>query len=895
MNRTAAASLGVSLVAFVGYGLTLCPTIFVGDSGELAWAAASLGIAHPPGFPLWTLLGRVAVLALPGTPAFSLNLLSALTAAGTAGLLAALLARLTGRVAVSAGVAVAFAFSRNVWPVAVTTEVYALNLLVTVAALAAAFAARDGRPRLFLLAAYLLGLGTANHPFVLLAGPPVALLLLAAPDRAAAARRVPVMLGLFALGLSAYLYLPVRWSAGPEMNWGGIRSLPEIWDHVTRAQYGGLGEASAQTSFALRLRVFVDVLGRGVPWLLGIAAAAGLADLLRRGERLGAAALGGLLLLAGPVTAAVIRYEDTFLDESVVTVFFLPAVLAAFLLAGVGVAAVDRWVAARLAATGRAAAVTSGAVAVLLPVAVHQMNVAACDRSESTAVRVYAEAALEPLPPGARLYMLGDNTTFGLAYFQRVEGMRPDVVLMDRTLNLFVESYGADFPAMSRRERKARRDARELEIAFSEPDVPVFYSEWFDFTDFGGCRLAPRGVVNQLLRPGETAVPHVTQPVTLPPIDRSDFLESHLAGVTLYRQGLALAAEGRTHEALESYRAAAEHGERIAGLLRNLGLAHLELGDLTAAEERFLEAIELEPLNQDAMYNLAVLYSYSGRVAESIRWYERLGAQNPEYPEVYLNWSIELIRAGRLTEAGAVVERALALDPTLGPAVEVRDAVAGGLEIGGEEGVLEAQRVVDPLAVGGTLQLAGRYLERGDVRKAIELYREVAQKSPESVLAAHGLGYGLVRAGQFDEAAVAFRRLLELDPGSADGRNALAFIFAVTGDSLERAEELAEEALELDPRLSAYWYDTLGWVRYRRGRHEEALQALRLSEESLPPDDPSTRAENLYHIGAVLMALGRNDEAADYLARSVRRAKGEYWVPDLEARARELGIEEASL
>ena len=62
MNRTAAASLGVSLVALGGYLSTLCPTIFVGDSGELAWAAASLGIAHPPGFPLWTLLGRVAVL-----------------------------------------------------------------------------------------------------------------------------------------------------------------------------------------------------------------------------------------------------------------------------------------------------------------------------------------------------------------------------------------------------------------------------------------------------------------------------------------------------------------------------------------------------------------------------------------------------------------------------------------------------------------------------------------------------------------------------------------------------------------------------------------------------------------------------------------------------------------
>jgi hypothetical protein len=43
------------------------------------------------------------------------------------------------------------------------------------------------------------------------------------------------------------------------------------------------------------------------------------------------------------------------------------------------------------------------------------------------------------------------------------------------------------------------------------------------------------------------------------------------------------------------------------------------------------------------------------------------------------------------------------------------------------------------------------------------------------------------------------------------------------------------------------------------------------------------------------MALGRNEEAAEYLTKSALRAKDEPWVPDLKARARELGIEEASI
>ncbi|MGH2570005.1 MAG: tetratricopeptide repeat protein, partial [bacterium] len=682
---------------------------------------------------------------------------------------------------------------------------------------------------------------------------------------------------------------------GPDMVWGGIRSVGEIWDHVTRAQYGGLGEASAETSFALRLRVFFGVLGTGVPALLGIAAAIGLGHLLLRRDRMLAAVLGGFLVLAGPVTAAVIRYEDSFLDQTVVVPYFLPAVVASFVLAGLGIGALDRWIGSRLAATGRAAAIITGALAILVPVVVHQANFRACDRSGSTLARVHAEAVLGPLPTGARLYVLGDTATFGIVYFQRVEGMRPDVALMDRTLNLFVESYGEKFAALSRPERKARRDAREVEIAFAEPDVPVFYSEIFDLEGFGGCRLVPWGVLEQLLRPGEAALPYRTEPLALPPVDPSDFLESHLAGVTLYHQGLGLLEEGREEEARRSFHEAAGYGARIAGLLRNLGLAHLDVADYATAEERFLEAIELEPRNQDALYNLATLYAFTGRPQQAIEWYERLVELRPEHPEVYLNWGIELVRAGRLEEARSAAELALGLDDTLAPAIRLRDAASVGLEVGGEEGTLEARRMVDSLAVGGTLELAHRYVQQGENAKATELYREVAQKNPESATAIYGLGWGLIQAGQYEEAAVAFRKILALEPQNADSRNALAFIFAVTGDSLDRAETLAEEALKLAPGLSAYWYDTLGWVRFRRGKHEEALEVLRISESSLPPDDSSTRAENLYHIGAVLMALGRNDEAAEYLTKSVRRAKDEPWVADLKARARELGIEEASI
>ena len=70
---------------FFVYLKTLTPTVYVGDSGELIAAAASLGIPHPPGYPLFVYLGKLFCLIFPfGSIAFRLNLMSAFFAAAAA-------------------------------------------------------------------------------------------------------------------------------------------------------------------------------------------------------------------------------------------------------------------------------------------------------------------------------------------------------------------------------------------------------------------------------------------------------------------------------------------------------------------------------------------------------------------------------------------------------------------------------------------------------------------------------------------------------------------------------------------------------------------------------------------------------------------------------------------
>src|SRR3989449_10721353 len=87
-------ALVVGVAAFAIYALGACPTIYVGDSGELVTAVHLLGIPHPTGYPLYVLLGKLWTLLIPaGSIAWRMSLFSAACAAATCGALYALARR----------------------------------------------------------------------------------------------------------------------------------------------------------------------------------------------------------------------------------------------------------------------------------------------------------------------------------------------------------------------------------------------------------------------------------------------------------------------------------------------------------------------------------------------------------------------------------------------------------------------------------------------------------------------------------------------------------------------------------------------------------------------------------------------------------------------------------
>ena len=71
-------SIGVFLIALYVYIITLAPTVWFIDSGELAAVASTLGIAHPTGYPLFTIVGYIFTkLPISSSEVYNLNVMSA--------------------------------------------------------------------------------------------------------------------------------------------------------------------------------------------------------------------------------------------------------------------------------------------------------------------------------------------------------------------------------------------------------------------------------------------------------------------------------------------------------------------------------------------------------------------------------------------------------------------------------------------------------------------------------------------------------------------------------------------------------------------------------------------------------------------------------------------------
>jgi hypothetical protein len=448
------AVLGLATLAL--YQCTLLPSVGQADTFEFQVVVPRLAVAHPTGYPLYVLLGKLFTLLPVGPAAWRVNLASAVFATAAVLVLYVLLLRLAaprqdlaglGRREAQPGrrtaqttarwlppfvAALAFAFSSTFWSQAVVAEVYTLHNLLVAAilwlVLAGAKSSEILAARRWQATFFLLGLSLTNHLTTALLVPAVALAL--AWDRPwLRPRDWLVAGGLLLLGLSVYLFIPLRW---PALNRGEWMTLREFVTYVTGGQFHA----------ALRLDGWRDpvrwgIVGRMLREPFGWAglglAAVGVAGLAVRRRR--ALALTGVTFLA-----FVLYGLDYYVPD--ISVFLLPAHLILAIWLGAGIATLSSCL-LHLASSamrhfssvighwtlfiGHCSLVISS---VLLPLSLIWLNLPAVDRSHDQGGYAWGRYVLSlPLAPGSAV--LADVAKFApLYYLQQIERVRPDLDLL---------------------------------------------------------------------------------------------------------------------------------------------------------------------------------------------------------------------------------------------------------------------------------------------------------------------------------------------------------------------------------------------------------------------------------------------------------------------------------
>jgi hypothetical protein len=432
--------LGVgSALAFLGpYIPTLYPSVPGGDSGELIVAAYRLGVAHPPGYPLFTLLGKLFTLIPAGSVAWRVNLLTAVLGA----IAAAILARATWKLTRSFGAGLfaggLFAFSPLIWRYAIQAEVFSLNnLIAAILVLLLVSFELERKETTLRWFCFWLGLGLANHHTLLFYGAPIGLwMLYRAPRAALRWPRVLALPALGALGLIPYLYLFVSPARHASTTWGDTSTLSGFFAHLLRKQYGTfqLGTMEEGGSLVERLLAwlaqlpgellwvgpFLALLAVGLPAIGTVSCSSGQ----RRAVAVAAVALTFYLVVFGSLTG--ISLDDPFWYE-VHGRFWQQANLIVCFLAGAALAWLVR-------PTGGRAHVVALAVAVVAVAAQGGLHFRGQDHADDRQVASFAQAVLAQLPPDALLVTKGDLYWNGIRYMQMCEDVRPDVRVLDLEL-----------------------------------------------------------------------------------------------------------------------------------------------------------------------------------------------------------------------------------------------------------------------------------------------------------------------------------------------------------------------------------------------------------------------------------------------------------------------------
>ncbi len=448
----------LGLFIFIIYLITLAPSVMMIDTGELATVQATLGIAHPTGYPLFTVIGWLFLkIPLPVTQIFQSNLLAAIFCAGaiilffkSLGMLfehtfiasipvskekkkkgktisPAVVLSLSGfeKYFVLTSAALFIAFNETFWQQSTSVEVYSLQALLYMIILFAAlkfFFTTTPTLKGYLFLSASVALGFTNHMTTLLFIPGLIYLFFAKTGISKDVIKKILLMALIFIGviLLGYSYLFIRASQNPELNWGNPFNLENFLRHITGKQYQVWMFSSIEDA-KKQLADYVINLPSVFAYLPLIFSAIGLFQLFKLSRKI----FYFLLITYVFSVLYVINYNIHDISS-----YFLLSNIILVIFAGFGIAKIFLVIKTKIPISY--ANYLSISVIVILTFI---LNFGKVNSGGIYVYEDYTKAVLNSVPAKSVIFSYQwDYFISSSYYFQKVENFKPDVAIIDKEL-----------------------------------------------------------------------------------------------------------------------------------------------------------------------------------------------------------------------------------------------------------------------------------------------------------------------------------------------------------------------------------------------------------------------------------------------------------------------------
>src|SRR5438876_1302963 len=332
----------------------------------------------------------------------------------------------------------------------------------------------------------------------------------------------------------------------------------------------------------------------------------------------------------------------------------------------------------------------------------------------------------------------------------------------------------------------------------------------------------------------------------------------------------------------EIFKRAAEHAGDDPAILKDVADYYAASQQLKEAIPLYLRVLELQPEDANAREKLATGFILTNQRGKAVEMLEQIIKEHPEkyqpydlLAQVLDDEARSLLRTNRLEEAkakfgkvAANYEQSLLINPNhAGTYVRLAELLLGALRDPDRAVKLlgEARRRF-PGAPEIVYYLGIAQREAKQSQQAVATFEEALHEAQleednDFVNAKFYFNYGAAaeQAGLYNKAADLLRKSIALDPeNSAEACNYLGYMWADHNMNLEEAETMIRRALQSEPNNASY-LDSIGWVEFRKGQFDRALDDLLRAAKTAEREDPVV----FEHIGDSYLKLNRTREALE--------------------------------